>query len=82
MLNEVFQVMVNEVSYHVITSLPVGPNSVDHEVWNGDELIFIVNPRLDKCDQPCWTLSPGYINSKIDKALVQQIGEAIERHYL
>ena len=40
MLNEVFQVTVNEVTYHVITSLPVGPNSVDHEVWNGEELIF------------------------------------------
>ena len=77
-----FQVPVNGVEYHIVTALPVGPDSVDHEVWNGDELVFVINPRLDKCDQPCWTLTSGYDNNSISKALVQEIGEAIERHYL
>ena len=62
--------------------ISAGPDSVDHEVWNGDELAFVINPQLDKCDQPCWALAAGYTNHKIDKALVQQIGEAIEKHYL
>ena len=31
-----FQVMVNGVDYHIVTALPVGPDSVDHQVWNGD----------------------------------------------
>lgn len=52
MLNEIFQISVNEISYHIVTSLPVGPNADDYEVWTGDELVFVINPRLDKCDQP------------------------------
>ena len=66
------------VDYHIVNALPVGLDSVDHEVWNGDELVFVINPQLDKCDQPCWTLAPGYDNNSISKALVQEIGEAIE----
>ena len=82
MLNEIFQITVNDINYHIVTSLPEGPNSVDHEVWSGDELLFVINPRLDKCDAPCWQLTSGYMESKWNKALVQRIGEEIERHYL
>ena len=81
MLNEIFQITVNDMSYHIVTSLPVGANADDYEVWNGDELVFVINPYLEKYDEPCWALTSGHLESEVDKALVQQIGEAIERHY-
>ena len=82
MQKEVFSVIVNGTKYIIITELPLGPDPVDHEVWLYGSLLFKINPQLNKCDEPCWTLTKEYSNQNINKELVQKIGEAIERHYL
>ena len=77
-----FSINVSGSEYIIITELPIGPDPVDHEVWQHGVLLFKINPQLNKCDEPCWTLTDKYINQNINKELVQKIGEAIERHYL
>lgn len=82
MEKEVFTITVHGQDYMIITSLPIGPDPVNHEVWKDGNLLFVINPQLNQFDQPAWALTAEYADQNIDKALVQKIGEAIERHYL
>jgi hypothetical protein len=51
-------------------------------VWKGDELLFVLHPLLNQCDEPCWSLKPEYKNRNLSKELVQEIGDKIEMHYV
>ena len=82
MKTEDFFVEVNGEQYQIKTTLPEGPENVDHEVWQHDKLLFVLNPHLNNCDEPCWSLKNEYADKNISKELVQEIGEKIEMHYV
>jgi len=82
MKKEIFDLTVDGIIYTVKTDLPVGPGNDDHEIWKGNDLLFVMNPHTENCDDPCWKLTPIYEKAGIDKEFISKVGEAIERHYL
>lgn len=82
MEQEEFTITVDSTELTVKTKLPVGPDPVDHEVWKGGDLLFIINPHLEESDSPHWKLTSTYQSAGIEPAFVQMVGEAIESYYL
>ena len=78
----VFPITVDGKNYNIISTFPYGPNPDNHEVWNGDELLFVINPQLNASGDTSWILVGEYPYKNFDIDLVRKIGEAIEQYYL
>jgi len=82
MEKEVFPVIIDGKKYNIISTFPYGCRPDDHQVWNGDELLFIINPKLNEAGDPFWTLVGEYLYKNFDQDFVNKVGEAIEQYYL
>lgn len=82
MKKEVFDISVNNVGLIVKTDLPVGPGNDAHEIWKGNDLLFVIRPHTEESNMPCWKLTQEYANINIDNEFISEVGDAIESHYL
>lgn len=80
-LSQEFQVNIDSIELTIKIHLREDPSAINHEVWRNDELLFKINPDHAKGDPLQWILTPEYASAGIDKAFVQKVGEAIEKHY-
>ena len=79
---EVSTVTVDDVDLKIVSPMPAGPTDADYQVWHNNTLLFIINPHLESCDEPCWKLADQYNNIGVDPGVISRIGEEIERHYI
>ncbi len=80
MIEEIFDIKVDDITYTIKTGLPVGIGNDEYEVWNGNALIFVIQPHTDEWDSPGWVLTPLNAKNGVDKEFISKVGEAIEYH--
>lgn len=79
---EKFDVMIDNACYSLVPVEDLAADAINHEVWKDGQLLFVINPGFTESDNPNWKVTDEYIKKDIDPKLIEQIGDALEEHYM